>query len=449
MVRTGRVAADGAQRRPGGAGPVRTGLVVVYLVGLYTYIPLGFLPGPPVPAFLAGTAGFLLLLLNLRGLRVRDAWPLAAYLGLALWGIAVAPEAARYLGERSKSWIYLVYSVAGSLGLFLELARWSRDRLARLFLTATLLILAGAALESYTPLGAVSDAVRRAVFEEGVYAADRRDVLLFGRVRPKLFTSEPSHVAKFFLLSSSVWLGLTRARRRYLTYALLAAAGLFLIRSPIVILTAGAAAVTKVWLDMPGLSRSLLTGPLRRRLGLLAMAAALALLVAGAAATILSTRIAQIASGADESFLLRIAAPALLATETAVSYPFFGVGLGGNDAMVHEMQTAFTRLGVDTSRFEEVAEKLFNVFWMHWIYFGALGGVVAVWLVGLFARKVGARHYLFVASMALLFSQTMGAYNGIRYWSYLMLIFVVSRVRLAELRTVPAAPPATGEIAGV
>jgi hypothetical protein len=57
-----------------GPGPIRAGLVVVYLVGLYTYVPLTVLPGPAIPAFVAGGAGFLLLLLNLPRLRPRATW---------------------------------------------------------------------------------------------------------------------------------------------------------------------------------------------------------------------------------------------------------------------------------------------------------------------------------------------------------------------------------------
>jgi hypothetical protein len=322
--------------------------------------------------------------------------------------------------------------VIASVGLFMEVSRWSRDQIARIFLIASALILIGSYLESYTPFGHISDVVRRAVFQTGVYAADQRDILLFGRVRPKLFTSEPSHLAKFFLLSVTIWLSLTRTRHKYLAYGLMGAVGLYLIRSPIVILVAATAGVVRVYLDMPGITRTVLGRYVRPKLVLVGMASALALLVALAGVTILAARLDRVISGADESFLLRIAAPAVIAGETMAHHPLFGVGIGGNEALVNEMQSAFTDLGIETERFDDVTEKLFNVFWMHWIYFGALGGVVAILLMGLYARNVGARNYAFVVFMTLIFSQTMGGYNGIRNWSYFMLILVTGRIHWLE-----------------
>lgn len=405
------------------------GLVLLYLAGIYTYIrlPVG---GPEVPAVLAGVAGAGLLAANLRQIQTRHLLALSVPLGVAFLSVLLGMDPQRLVTSRVLSFIYLLYSVAIGYALYLELSGWSRREVAALFLGVMLFILVGCALEDYVPLfRSLSNAFRSAVFERGVYGADTRDQVLFGMIRPKLFTSEPSHVAKFFLLSSTVWLGLTNTRYRYLKFGAMAAAALILIRSPILILTVPLALIVKIWLDSDGVIRTMTRAPTRDRLFLAALMVAGVALLGVAIGTILQERFLRILAGRDGSFFLRIVAPMQIAVRAILHNPVFGVGLGGNDAIADEMRAVFRLSTVDVGRIEDnLASKVFNLFWMHWMFLGLVGGTAVLAALGWMTRVLGGRRLAFVFLSLLIFSQTMGGYVGARAWTFLFMLVIVSVV---------------------
>src|SRR2546423_1727036 len=70
-----------------------------------------------------------------------------------------------------------------------------RGQRATILLSFCLCIIVGCAIEPWAGLRPLSDKVRALVYDASVvYDSDRRDEILYGRVRPKLFTSEPSAV---------------------------------------------------------------------------------------------------------------------------------------------------------------------------------------------------------------------------------------------------------------
>ena len=198
---------------------------------------------------------------------------------------------------------------------------------ANLFLTASILVVVGCALEDFTPFRDISDGFREAVFpEQFLYIANVRDQTLFGMVRPKLFTAEPSFVAIFFVVTTTVWLVLSKSRSKFLKYFLLLGLGLFLIRSPVMLLgaiTGGAAALTLA----PPDSRSNGVTETNRivLVGLALIVSALFLYVA--LATILSDRLDMVLAGHDDSFTIRITAPFEVAWKTIARNPIFGAGI--------------------------------------------------------------------------------------------------------------------------
>src|SRR5215470_407801 len=69
-----------------------------------------------------------------------------------------------------------------------------------------------------------------------VYDADLRDELLYGRVRPKLFTSEPSAVTFAFTHYASTWLVVSTWRWKPLVFLGLLAGALVVLPGPTLIL---------------------------------------------------------------------------------------------------------------------------------------------------------------------------------------------------------------------
>ena len=227
--------------------------VLIYLIGVYTHVVLYLSPFFFIPSIGVGIGGGLLLMKNVRRIRISHLGPILGVLIIGVLTVFWGPEASSYFGERVKGLAYLSYSMGFAYALFLELRQWERGEVAGLFKLLSILIVVGCLLENYTRFRGVSDAFRFAVFRSGVYDSWERDLGTFGMIRPKLFTSEPSYVALLFLFFSTIWLGLSQERRKYLYYGALIAMALFLIRSPIILLAAPIALVVMFYLDYGGL----------------------------------------------------------------------------------------------------------------------------------------------------------------------------------------------------
>ena len=110
--------------------------------------------------------------------------------------------------ERIKGFIQITYSLVIGYGFFLTLVHADRRQLGRLFFVLCVALIVGCLLErTVEPFRNFSDAVRAKLYDAiMVYQSDQRDELLYGGIRPKLFTSEPSAVSFGFTLFSFGWL---------------------------------------------------------------------------------------------------------------------------------------------------------------------------------------------------------------------------------------------------
>ncbi len=404
---------------------VSLGLVGLYLVGLYTFIPLYLAPSVPVPAFMAGVAGWILVARNARAAQARHVLPLAGFLAVAALTVLFAPEAGRLLAERLKGLVYLGYSLAIGYGVFLEMERWSVPRMRRVWAVAAGLVIAGAALELFTPVGALSDAVREAVFREGLYVGDLRDETIAGMERPKFFTSEPSFVAIFVLGSTLNWLILGSGGRRYGIFLLVNAFAMVVIRSPILLLALPSALFVALSESPPRPGRWVRT-PWRVRRGtlmLLSVGGVAFLVVSVSLATVFQARLGRVVGGQDHSVLMRVAIPPLIAARTVMRSPAWGAGVSGVEAIEGDILAVYAIQGINTDHMDDVLDNTVNMFWLHWINLGLVGGLlVAGCLVVLSWRIVPPRGRLPFWLIVGVLSQTMGGYVGARFWSYFFLI---------------------------
>jgi len=170
-----------------------TFLMAVFMFGIATGIDFKLGAGLPVPAAVAGLAAAIMLVRRMSLIQERH---ILSMLILLLIFVASVLCATGYemISERFKGLIQLSYSVVIAYALFLTITLYDREQLARIFLIACILIIFGTALEVNTGFRAISDAFRARVYSFGVYESDIRDMFLYGRVRPKLFTSEPSAI---------------------------------------------------------------------------------------------------------------------------------------------------------------------------------------------------------------------------------------------------------------
>lgn len=411
--------------------------VWVYIIGIYIGIPLK-VGHVSIPAFWAGASGLLLLALNASQIQKQHGWLLLGLAGLALLGVVInygdGAELARIKGA-----VQLLYSIVIAYGLFLELKGWGRERVAKLFWVISLLLVAGCALELFTVFKEWSDSFRNHVFEPGsLYNNDFRDKLVFGKIRPKLFTVEPSYVAIFLLLSMTAYFTLTKVTlTRLLQYFLIALAGMYLIGSPIVLLVAFVPVLNflflrKSWREFAGVAfageaKRLLVVSLYSSVLLMVMILIWRGVGMSQNADSESSRLAQILSGKEDSFTGRLAAPPLIAYHVLTASPGFGVGLEAKDQLNDVVLQVFQKLGMQTNIVDtrKLGNYVTNNFWLHWIYWGLLGGSLMIILVYKFMQLIGVRYPLYFFVVIAMFMQTMGGYVTPRFWFVSLLIMLL------------------------
>jgi hypothetical protein len=403
-------------------------LCFAYLIGIYLGISLPLPGGIPLPSVIAGIAGLLLLLHNADRLSTPVVLGVATVLAVCAFSILVSSELV-LLKEKFKGLVQFGYSLVAALGFLLAASRLRRHTVARILICLVSAILIGAVMETYLPAAkAVSDAFRQMVFQNGVYAADTRDLALYGRVRPKVFTSEPSFVAFGYTLFAFGWYVVTERFGKTLFYVILLGLGYLAIRGPTILLGLAFVPLYQVVIA----SRRGEGG--NRHLDLvraaLAVGATAALVAIGATVgwEVLQPRIEGIALGRDPSFFGRILAPAIIAKQVLLEHPFAGVGLTGWEALDGAVAQLYATTGFLSydMQFDGAANSLTNYFWTLWIFMGLAGGTALLCAVSFVLKSAGTPSLLFCWITWIVFGQTVGGFVAPRTWAVLALAAVVS-----------------------
>lgn len=394
-------------------------LLVVFFLGIYLGVSISITDKIPFPAAPAGVAGIILLW------RRRDQVPaqhLAALFMIVLLYLAASLCATNIanLPKRFTGLVQLTYSLIVSYAMFMTLLQASRKQLATLFMSFTLFILVGSLLESHVGLNVISDAVRQKIYDSGVYDSDLRDQLLYGKVRPKLFTSEPSAVTFGFTLFSFAWFMVSEHRRKLLIFL-----GLLTVS---LVATPGPTLMLAVLLLPPYYYFVLPSTPLGRfgtgyRLGIL-IAGTLALMIfAIVGSTLYAERLGDIMRGNDPSFFYRVIGPALVAIEVVQHYPWAGAGLTGENTIADLVMNVFVSSSQFSAgwRISKISDVLTNYFWLHWIYLGFVCGVAVLLGLTLWLRSLGVPNILFCWIVWIVFGQASGAYVSPKTWVVLLL----------------------------
>lgn len=431
-----------------------TALIVLYLLGLYLGVEIRLSAGTPVPVVLSGMAGIAMLLKHMNRLREDQVVLLLAVIALYLGSILAAADLS-FLRKRTTGLLQLAYAFIIGYGLYLTALLFDRRALARIFGWFCAALIVGSALENYVePFRALSDAVRGVIFDFGVYVADRRDILLYGQIRPKLFTSEPSALTFGFVLFAFCWYVLSTWRWKMPVYAAMVAVAFFLMRGPTLLLA----------LVLLG-PYELLLAPRREAGGRVgydvergAAAISLALLLAVAtvvfALNFYAERIESIRAGTDPSFFSRITAPFLVALEVVRERPLAGIGLTAENLITDLVNQVYAQSGGLASNysFDNAKYALTNYFWTHWIYLGAIWGLILLVAVSAYLYMLRAPSLLFCWSVWAILGQSSGAYVSPKTWSILYLACVVSilhqRAAAGQRAPAVAAPPPTIAPAG-
>ena len=398
-------------------------LVGLFLLGIYLGVAIQVTPRIPIPAAPAGLAGLVLLWRRRDQIVPAHLVALLIVVLLYLASIFSATELA-FLGKRFTGWLQLTYSLVISYGFFLTLIQADRRQIAGLFLGFSLVILVGALLEDYGGLRPISDQVRLMIYNYGIYDADLRDQLLYGRIRPKLFTSEPSAVTFGYTLFCFGWLITTRWRWRLPFYLALAGAAIVVLPGPTLLLLLVLAVPYELFVDGR-------TDGGRGIGGLVKAALCVVALIVGAfviGSSVFAERLAEINSGRDASFFFRETGPALTALDVIRHHPWAGSGLTGETYIANEVANVFVRspeFSADWS-YDKVADVLANYFWLHWIYLGLVWGTIMIVALTGWLKVLGVPSPLFCWAVWVILGQASGAYVSPKTWSVFMLAAAAS-----------------------
>ncbi len=395
-------------------------LLLLFALGYYLYADLPISSGLRLPAAGAIVGGWGLLAWYLGRLRIGDLQFGGAVIAVTLASLVLNPafyeDAAlrAFAGDYATSYAVFLASLPMALGVMAALRHLAADTMAKVALAAVLLILAGVAAERFAGLGAVSDPVRAFLFPaEIVYAEDLRDQLIYGAVRAKLFTSEPSHVAKGFVLALLIWYATVGGRWRVPAFYLLLAAGVLLIKSPGVMVALPAALAADLcrmrrngWVVMLALA------------GLIAAVGALL-----AAQTLFPDRLAHIASGRDGSFIIRVLLPWEVLHRAWADHPLFGLGFGAKESGIPYAIAAAQSMNLDlTALLGTNAPLGNNGVLIGLIQLGCLGSLLFAAVLIRFWRFACGPYWPFAAAGLLGYLTQIGGINDPRFWGGFALI---------------------------
>lgn len=417
-------------------------LLLLYLLGIYLGVDIHLSAGTPIPTVLSGLAGGVMLLKHMDRLKVAHAAPLLFVILLFLGSIlAASVHDVDYLGKRTTGLIQISYSLIIGYGLYLTILLFDRRRVARVFGWFCLAIVVGCLMENHIePFRQLSDTVRGIIFDFGVYDADKRDLLLYGQIRPKLFTSEPSAVTFGFTLFAFCWYVLSDWRWKAPAYALLFAAAFVTMRGPTLLLGLVLLGPYELFLaprrTLPSGSRY----DMVRGLAAVLLALVLAVVAAVVGLNLYAERIASIQAGTDPSFFSRVTAPYLVAAEVMRHHPIAGIGLTAENAMLDQVRQIYAQSGdlVSNYMFDDARHALTNFFWMHWIYLGAVWGVILLVALTGYLRALGAPSLLFCWSVWAVLGQASGAYVSPKTWTVFYLACAIAILQQRHTLARPA-----------
>ncbi len=422
-------------------------LICLFMIGIYTNFTIQISAKVPFPSIPSGLAGLVLLWRRRDRLSPGAFGGLLGLLALYLASIFCASNF-DYLSRRTNGLIQLSYSLLIGYALFLTVTQGTRAQISAIFLTFAVVILTGCFLEDYAGLRPISDAVRGVLYSHGIYENDIRDMLLYRRIRPKFFASEPASVTFCYSLFTFVWFIVSRWRLKLVIYIALVGLGLFAMPGPILLLML--VLIVPYMMFMTGRRNGRLDAAHVLKVGIAAiffLAAFVFLMQA-----LFPERLEQAVSGNDPSFFYRVRGPAIAAREILKDYPFAGAGITGEPFIEDRVTNVYLRSPAYSAGWQVVkpaTELLINYFWLHWIYFGVVWGTILFAAVTWWMKKLGMPSAAFCWVVWSILGQASGAYVGPLCWAVIFLTGAASVVlqreqvsdretRSLARRTVPA-----------
>ena len=328
--------------------------------------------------------------------------------------------------EQLRSTGLFIMSVISSLGSYFIFIKLGRRRAFYIFKNIAIIIVCGLFLERIGLIRSVSDSFRSLAYpSELVYMNDARDIFSYGFVRPKLFASEPSYVARIFglVLASLAVLRPKTYPVKWLIFLLIVFVAL--LPSPSVgsgvIVALGYTAFNDA--DFTGVSRGT-----RNFAKLLLIGFGLV------GVWSVALRLGLWGGAIEASAFQRLMQPAKLAMQSLAERPLFGFGIGADSSMQDIL--AFVQSGSDTPLdiLKDHGREVFSgtvhaaVIWQ----LGLLGSVVLyAFLYKLFQFLSGGKPMLGLVFFVML-GFSVGDIHTPNLWGYVTIFLAVTRLRYSD-----------------
>ncbi|EKE74335.1 hypothetical protein [Celeribacter baekdonensis] len=389
---------------------MKTVLLTMSLFGLYTLAPLGI----PFGVYLL--PGLVSLVLYLKSQKLFF-WLLSfcgVLLALFIFNVLLRGGATE-IGPQFVSLTLFFLTVSASTGFLLLVLNFPPRTIHKWSKLLIWLILVGLFLERVGPLKPVSDFVRGLLYSsELVYGNDLRDMTNYGFIRPKLFASEPSHVAKFFGMLLVV--AVTTSTENFNKSLILIWSVAFVVLEPSVTAAPGIAVTVSLLVFQ------------RQRLrtnGLLLKTVAVSGIGAGLFVVALQmiTRLGFDGTPIEASAYIRIVEPAFMAVKSLAERPFLGFGVGVEEDIFHlinQIRGSATPLFVLTEKSHSVlaGNVFFSMFWQYGIV-----GTVLIWFFILkLVSMVSKAHFLFVILFIIIHSFSVADIHTPFFWGYFVMV---------------------------
>lgn len=328
-----------------------------------------------VPSLLASLLALLLFRHSIGDVIHKKIWILTLII-LMLISLFLTSINDNFEVERIKGSAQLLMSMMLALVILNTMLRQPRKKRLKFYKYGIYLLLGLSTLELTLPF--VFDAletIRQTMYQnEYVYSALARDESAYYFLRPKILNQEPSYLGYGLGVFLALYTLSGATSRGYLHLILLIVFSTLLIRSP------GLLAIALTGLFFAELK----TNRVRAIRG--GIAGTLILFTLLAVWASLSARLGNISAGLDFSAFGRLAAPPLVAFDylTTQLNLFFGSGIAAKevfyDSIVHVLTVNGFENRVRWMSDATIINLVANFFWLHWLYWGLLGGLLAIFL---------------------------------------------------------------------
>ena len=387
-------------------------LILTYL-GLMIFVPVISNGAILVPAITYTFPAFLLLVWKVKKITGSVFLPVLLLTILALVSIVATTASMAAYWDKMRGLLFFIYGLSGALGLYLGIVSSTPKAISNLTLGLMVFIIIGASLESFFGVSAISDSFREK-FMLTPYFADQRDIEFIGRIRPKLFTSEPSYLAGFFALMSFQWLVLSDGAAKGLKFFSLTAVSGYVIGSPMVVVAVIGGFAIEFYKNSRKRNKSTKSKKL-----MLTVFGVIAILLLST--TILQNRIQETLDGKEGSFVIRIVTPFYMALLAIEQNALFGVGLSGAEEAMDSVIVEGATLSNIPGMTGDAIDRNQSTFFSLWMYFGLLGGCFFLILLSKLLQNINIDNKRIAWAMLLVFSQMgLGSIHGLKFWAYSM-----------------------------